>query len=74
MNLYMTSGTKNFLLPLMEKFSNENIVLMQNSQNTLLVHETESKKVSFNNQNLITSMIQLETFIEVNLLLFNISP
>ena len=47
MNLYMTIGTKNFLLPLMEKFSNENIVLMQNNQNTLLVHETESKKSKF---------------------------
>lgn len=47
MNLHMTSGTKNFLLPLMEKLSKENIVLMQNSQNTLLVHETESKKSKF---------------------------
>lgn len=47
MNIHMTSGTKNFLLPLMEKMSGENMILMQNNQNTLLLHETENKKSKF---------------------------
>lgn len=45
MNVYITTGTFDFLQQLKEKHSNETIFLMQNGENTLLLHETEGKTV-----------------------------
>ncbi|WLR53946.1 antibiotic biosynthesis monooxygenase [Mesobacillus subterraneus] len=45
MNLYITSGTPDFLLKLKEKHSGETMILMNNNQSSLLVHETGKKTV-----------------------------
>ncbi|MDE3838137.1 antibiotic biosynthesis monooxygenase [Bacillus methanolicus] len=45
MNLYITSGTYEYLKTLKEKHPSEYIILMQNSENSLLLHETEGKSV-----------------------------
>ncbi|WP_110929027.1 antibiotic biosynthesis monooxygenase family protein [Bacillus massiliglaciei] len=43
MNIYITTGSYNFLKPKKEKHPKEKILMMQNSQKTLLLHETEGK-------------------------------
>ncbi len=43
MNLFITSGTADFLLKLKEKHQDENMVLMNNSESSILVHETEGQ-------------------------------
>ncbi|USK60673.1 antibiotic biosynthesis monooxygenase family protein [Peribacillus asahii] len=45
MNIYMTTGTYDFLKMKKNKHPNEKIFLMQNPQNTLLLHETSGKTV-----------------------------
>lgn len=45
MNVYITTGTYDFLKKLKDKHSKETIFLMQNGQNTLLLHETSGKTV-----------------------------
>lgn len=45
MNFYITSGTYDFLEKLLNKYNDEKMVLMQNAQNSLLVHETTKKSV-----------------------------
>ena len=45
MNVYITTGTYDFLKKLKDKHSNETIFLMQNGENTLLLHETSGKTV-----------------------------
>ncbi|MCM3573351.1 MULTISPECIES: antibiotic biosynthesis monooxygenase family protein [Mesobacillus] len=45
MNLYITSGTPDFLLKLKEKHQGETMVLMNNNESSLLVHETDKKTV-----------------------------
>lgn len=43
MNLYMTSGTQYFMEKMVKDHPNEKVLLMQNNETTLLVHETEGK-------------------------------
>ncbi|CAM3778269.1 antibiotic biosynthesis monooxygenase family protein [Mesobacillus thioparans] len=43
MNLFITSGTADFLLKLKEKHQGENMVLMNSNESSILVHETEGK-------------------------------
>jgi heme oxygenase (mycobilin-producing) len=45
LNLYITAGTYEYLKALKEKHSSENMILMQNPENSLLLHETEGKSV-----------------------------
>ncbi|RSD29290.1 antibiotic biosynthesis monooxygenase family protein [Mesobacillus subterraneus] len=45
MNLYITSGTADFLLKLKEKHAGETMVLMNNNESSILVHETNGKTV-----------------------------
>ncbi|MDQ0217599.1 antibiotic biosynthesis monooxygenase [Peribacillus cavernae] len=45
MNIYMTTGTYEFLKPKKEKHQEENMFLMQNAENSLLLHETNGKTV-----------------------------
>ncbi|GER65793.1 antibiotic biosynthesis monooxygenase family protein [Weizmannia acidilactici] len=45
MNIYITTGTYDYLLKIKEKYPNEKMVLMQNPEHALLVHETEGKTV-----------------------------
>ena len=45
MNVYITTGTYDFLKKLKDKHSNETIFIMQNGENTLLLHETSGKTV-----------------------------
>ena len=45
MNTYITSGTHSFMAKIQEEHADQDIVLMQNSQETLLVHETDGKTV-----------------------------
>lgn len=45
MNVFITTGTYDFLKKLKDKHSNEKISIMQNGQNTLLLHETTGKTV-----------------------------
>jgi heme oxygenase (mycobilin-producing) len=40
MNVYITSGTADFLLKFKEKHRNETLVLMNNTDSSILVHET----------------------------------
>ncbi|MBU8877370.1 antibiotic biosynthesis monooxygenase [Bacillus sp. FJAT-29790] len=40
MNIYMTSGTFDFLKKIQDKHSNERMILMQNIENAVLMHET----------------------------------
>lgn len=48
MNMYFTTGTLEFLKTIKEKFSYETLVLMQNNENALLLHETIGSTI-FNN-------------------------
>ncbi|NRG44080.1 antibiotic biosynthesis monooxygenase family protein [Bacillus sp. CRN 9] len=43
MNFYITSGTKSFLSMIKKKHNKEEMTFMQNSQHSLLVHETAKK-------------------------------
>ncbi|MDQ0268847.1 antibiotic biosynthesis monooxygenase family protein [Cytobacillus purgationiresistens] len=45
MNLYITSGTRNFLSIIKQKHTKKPMVMMQNAQDTLLVHETPGKSI-----------------------------
>lgn len=45
MNVYITTGTYDFLEKIKTKYSNENMILMQNGQHSLLLHETDEKSV-----------------------------
>jgi heme-degrading monooxygenase HmoA len=45
MNIYMTTGTYEFLKTIKEKHSEEKMFLMQNAENSLLLHETSGKTV-----------------------------
>lgn len=45
MNFYITSGTFDFLNKMKEKNPNENMVIMQNNENAVLLHETMQKTV-----------------------------
>ncbi|WP_313893077.1 antibiotic biosynthesis monooxygenase family protein [Psychrobacillus sp.] len=45
MNLYITSGTPEFMESIQEKYSKEEIFLLHGKGNSLLVHETEKKTV-----------------------------
>lgn len=45
MNIYMTSGTYDFLKRIKQKYIKETMLLMQNNEGALLVHETSKKTV-----------------------------
>ncbi len=45
MNLYMTTGTYDFMKKLREKHAQDTMVLMQGENTTLLLHETEGKTI-----------------------------
>ncbi|CAH0344408.1 antibiotic biosynthesis monooxygenase [Bacillus sp. CECT 9360] len=45
MNIYLTTGTSEFLKIKKEKHPNEKMFLMQNAENSLLLHETNEKTV-----------------------------
>src|SRR5690606_30465632 len=45
MNLFMTTGTYDFMKKMREKHPNETMVLMQGENTTLLLHETEGKTI-----------------------------
>lgn len=45
MNLYMTTGTYEFLIKILNKYKDEQMLLMQNAQNSLIIHETMNKSV-----------------------------
>lgn len=45
MNLFMTTGTYDFMKKMREKHADETMVLMQGENSTLLLHETEGKSV-----------------------------
>jgi heme oxygenase (mycobilin-producing) len=44
-NIYITTGTYEFLKSIEQKHSGENIILMQSVENSLLLHETEEKTI-----------------------------
>ena len=41
MNFYITSGTYDFLVKIYEEHRNEKVIIAQNAEGTLLMHETE---------------------------------
>ncbi len=45
MNIYMTTGTMDFMEKIKEKHTNENILLMNGAGQTLLLHETNGASV-----------------------------
>lgn len=45
MNIYMTTGTFNFLAKIKEKHPRESMFLMQNSENALLLHESDQSSI-----------------------------
>ncbi len=45
MNFYITSGTYEFLEKIMNKYPQETMILMQNTQTSVLIHETQKKSV-----------------------------
>lgn len=45
MNIYMTSGTPEFMITLKEKYAAEGLIAMHGQGNSLLLHETEGKTV-----------------------------
>ncbi|AUD13436.1 MULTISPECIES: antibiotic biosynthesis monooxygenase [unclassified Planococcus (in: firmicutes)] len=45
MNIYMTTGTYEFMKKMREKHADETMVLMQGENTTLLLHETEGKSI-----------------------------
>ncbi|KIL73051.1 antibiotic biosynthesis monooxygenase family protein [Bacillus badius] len=47
MNIFITTGTYNFMKQLQEKHASENIIFMENAEGATLLHETNSKKTLF---------------------------
>lgn len=45
MNFYMTSGTGDFLLKLIEKHPNENLILLEGQGKAVVLHETTGKTI-----------------------------
>lgn len=45
MYMYMTTGTRDFMETIKDKYAHETMLLMHGSGNSLLVHETEAKSV-----------------------------
>ena len=45
MNIFMTSGTPDFMTHLKDKYANELMIVMHGEGNSLLLHETEGKTV-----------------------------
>ncbi|HZG72300.1 MAG TPA: antibiotic biosynthesis monooxygenase [Chondromyces sp.] len=45
MYIYLTSGTYDFLKTIKQKHTNETMILMENPETAMLVHETEHKSV-----------------------------
>lgn len=45
MNIYLTSGTPDFMEKVMDKHAKEHIILLHGQANTVLLHETEKKSV-----------------------------
>lgn len=45
MNVYMTAGTYDFLKTIQDKYPNEQMTLMQNTEGAQLMHETAGKSV-----------------------------
>lgn len=45
MNVYMTTGTYEFMKKMREKHADETMVLMQGENTTLLLHETDGKSL-----------------------------
>ncbi|KOO47868.1 antibiotic biosynthesis monooxygenase [Viridibacillus sp. FSL E2-0187] len=45
MNIYLTSGTPEFMESLRKKYSNEKMIVLHGSGNSMLLHETEGKSV-----------------------------
>lgn len=45
MNLFMTTGTYEYMKKMRDKHPNENMVVMQGENTTLILHETEGKSV-----------------------------
>jgi len=43
MNLYMTSGTPEFMQSIKKKYPNEELFLLHGTGNSVLIHETSSK-------------------------------
>lgn len=45
MKIYITTGTYDFLRSILQKYEHEMMILMENEENALLLHETEKKSV-----------------------------
>ena len=45
MNFYLTSGTSDFLLKLMERNPQEKLILLSGNEKTVMLHETEGKTI-----------------------------
>lgn len=45
MNIYMTTGTFDYLQTILQKYEHETMILMENEESALLLHETEKKSV-----------------------------
>ena len=45
MNIYLTSGTKDFMGTVRKRFANEKMIVMHGTSNSVLLHETEGKTV-----------------------------
>jgi len=45
MNIYMTTGTFDYLRTILQKYEHETMILMENEESALLLHETEKKSV-----------------------------
>ncbi|RDI47858.1 antibiotic biosynthesis monooxygenase family protein [Falsibacillus pallidus] len=45
MNFYMTSGTYDYLLKIYEKHKSEKLILAQNAEGTVLMHETAGESI-----------------------------
>lgn len=45
MNIYLTSGTKDFMGTVRKRFATETMILMHGASNSVLLHETEGKTV-----------------------------
>ena len=45
MNLYMTSGTADYMEKQVEKYSTEQLIILHGNGNSVLIHETEKKSI-----------------------------
>ena len=43
MNIYLTSGTMDFMESLRKRYANETMIVMHGTGNSVLLHETEGK-------------------------------